>query len=140
MKMFIFFILLSVFCFAQTPQVIDVEVFGYGSGATIEQITGTDSVYWRGDVGKNVDPTAWYMFTDSITAAEKTAESTHTYILADEDYWTWYNGIQFKIEQGDSSITSQWVYIGNTNGCLTFSVKCDTSGTTTTYYGRLGGN
>lgn len=138
----IFFSLLCSVVFGQKifKQTIDQDPFTNASQTTIGQITGIDTVAWRADVGKGVDPTSWTDFTNTITAAEKTTESTQHFSLSNETGWTWYQGIQFKIYQGDSLITSGWTKIGDTQGALTFSVKMDTSGTVTTYTSRLGGN
>ena len=134
-------VLLSSFGMGQySKQVINEDPFANSGENTIKRITGIDTVYWRADVGKGVNPTSWNMFSNTITATEKTTESTQEYSLADESEWKWYQGIQFKIEQGDSVITSAWVNIGNTRGAITFAVKLDTSGTTTMYITRLGGN
>lgn len=121
-------------------QTVDQDPFANSGETTIEQITGIDTVAWRADGGKSVDPTAWTDFTNTITAAEKTTESTQYFSLSNETGWTWYHAIQFNIHQGDSSITSGWTKIGDSQGAITYSVKLDTSGTVTTYTSRLGGN
>ena len=136
-------ILLSISLFAQYPnrQVVKAQPFAQGDSAQfIQQITGIDSVYWRGVVGSNTNPTDWTMFSNTITAAEKTTESTQFFYIANETNWYWYESVQFKVEQGDSSITSQWIQTANSAGRLTYAIRLDTVGTTTYYYDDLGGN
>ena len=105
---------------------------------TISQITDQDTVYWRGGVsGLNLP--AWNVLTNYVSAAEKVAETTQIYILVNEDMWTWYNIIQFRIDSKADTLDSKNVTVGDTRGEWTLFVQPDTSGTNTIYKVRFGG-
>ena len=110
---------------------------------TIPNVTHQDTIQWQGTVSGLNWPATWNTMTNYFSAAEKVAEDTQVYILADETYWTWFQMVRFRIDCMGSVLTSKPVTIGSTSGAVTLFLQADTitvgDTTKTLYLGRVGG-
>jgi len=138
MRKLIFILLVPLFVFGQRPMSTAIPFIS--GNDTIPNINVQDTVLWQGTVSGLNWPATWHTFTDYITVAEKVAEDTQVYILADETYWTWFQMIRFRIDGGATVLTSNPVTVGATDGKITLFVQPDTIGTDTIYKVRVGGN
>ena len=118
------FLLLPVFLFAQNRP-IQQKVFTATSD-TIDNYSAQDTVDVKLGISGAGDQ-AWHILTDYISSAEKAAGTVHTFILANESWWTYAQTLYVRIRSTSDSITSSGIYIGNTSGAITLQVFPDTT-------------
>ena len=141
MKLIFLILILPLIAFSQT--VYFNEALCHATDDTVDNYTTQDTVLWRVYAG-GVAPGAWNMPTNYITAAEKLAEVTLIYALADESTWTWGEMLEIRIK-GETDTTGSKVFrIGHLrSGAVTLFINPDTvlANTNVDYGGsRIGGN
>ena len=134
MKRLIFLLVfLPALLFAQAG--VTRQLFKATTNDTIASITVADSVYMRitsngpwKQLTQVVNDTAY------VTVYNKTTESDVIFMLSSEDFWTYANSVQFKIQAtGTDTITSDWIGTSGLRGACTLVIRPDTSGTNTDY-------
>ena len=149
MKKLLLLLLVPIFVVGQAKMISlnggYVTLYGTAND-TISNITKQDTLSWRkwidGQSGSWHDVTGGDAY---ITAAEKTGETNQEYTMADEDYWTSCQWIEFAINSGDTAsvgdiLSGQGIVASHLKGAITVIVCPDTSGTNTTYTIKVGGN
>lgn len=131
---YLYVLLVLLFASSLYSQVGITQTLGFTSSDTIGVTTTPDSVEMR--IGDGV----WKLLTQSVddtayvTSDDKAAGTTKTFILANEDYWTAGNSLQFRIYNTTvDTITSNRIGVSGLQGALTLFIRPVVSGSNTVY-------
>jgi len=112
---FLYLIFIASFLFAQGRPQTNV-LFPSGQDSILE--TGaSDTLQYRLGIGGKWS--AYYTLTETITTAEKVAETNEVVDLSGDSNWQWAEFVQLKIYNGARNITSNVFYIGDKAGAVT---------------------